>query len=147
MKDMIKDFFEGFFISVTLINLAMFILGLLFRPDQRFGYEVFIYPLIYGLIGMIPILVVRTQKELSVKQIIIRKIMQLFLLMVLLLGCIFGQSLKDPNRIPAIIGVAFSIVLIYVLVNVIEWMMDERVAKDMTEDLLKFQKREDVSVK
>lgn len=141
MKDMIKDFFEGFFISVTLINLAMFILGLLFRPDQRFGYEVFIYPLIYGLIGMIPILVVRTQKELSVKQIIIRKIMQLFLLMVLLLGCIFGQSLKDPNRIPAIIGIAFSIVLIYVLVNVIEWMMDERVAKDMTEDLLKFQKR------
>jgi DMSO reductase anchor subunit len=141
MKDMIKDFFEGFFISVTLINLAMFILGLLFRPDQRFGYEVFIYPLIYGLIGMIPILVVRTQKELSVKQIIIRKIMQLFLLMVLLLGCIFGQSLKDPNRIPAIIGVAFSIVLIYVLVNVIEWMMDERAAKDMTEDLLKFQKR------
>jgi hypothetical protein len=141
MKDMIKDFFEGFFISVTLINLAMFILGLLFRPDQRFGYEVFIYPLIYGLIGMIPILVVRTQKELSVKQIIIRKIMQLFLLVVVLLGCIFGQSLKDPNRIPAIIGVAFSIVLIYVLVNVIEWMMDERVAKDMTEDLLKFQKR------
>lgn len=141
MKDMIKDFFEGFFISVTLINLAMFILGLLFRPDQRFGYEVFIYPLIYGLIGMIPILVVRTQKELSVKQIIIRKIMQLFLLMVLLLGCIFGQSLKDPNRIPAIIGVAFSIVLIYVLVNVIEWMMDERTAKDMTEDLLQMQRR------
>ena len=141
MKDMIKDFFEGFFISVTLINLAMFILGLLFRSDQRFGYEVFIYPLIYGLIGMIPILVVRTQKELSVKQIIIRKIMQLFLLMVLLLGCIFGQSLTEPDRIPAIIGVAFSIVLIYVLVNVIEWMMDERVAKDMTEDLLKFQKR------
>lgn len=141
MKDMIKDFFEGFFISVTLINLAMFILGLLFRSDQRFGYEVFIYPLIYGLIGMIPILVVRTQKELSVKQIIIRKIMQLFLLMVLLLGCIFGQSLKDPNRIPAIIGVAFSIVLIYVLVNVIEWMMDERTAKDMTEDLLQMQRR------
>lgn len=141
MKDMIKDFFEGFFISVTLINLAMFILGLLFRPDQRFGYEVFIYPLIYGLIGMIPILVVRTQKELSVKQIIIRKIMQLFLLMVLLLGCIFGQSLTEPDRIPAIIGVAFSIVLIYVLVNVIEWMMDERAAKDMTEDLLQMQRR------
>lgn len=141
MKDMIKDFFEGFFISVTLINLAMFILGLLFRPDQRFGYEVFIYPLIYGLIGMIPILVVRTQKELSVKQIIIRKIMQLFLLMVLLLGCIFGQSLTEPDRIPAIIGVAFSIVLIYVLVNVIEWMMDERTAKDMTEDLLQMQRR------
>lgn len=141
MKDMIKDFFEGFFISVTLINLAMFILGLLFRPDQKFGYEVFIYPLIYGLIGMIPILVVRTKKELSVKQIIILKIMQLFLLMVLLLGCIFGPSLKDPSRIPAIIGVAFSIVVIYVLVNVIEWMMDKRTAKDMTEDLLKFQKR------
>lgn len=141
MKDIIKDFFEGFFISVTLINLAMFILGLLFRPDQRFGYEVFIYPLIYGLIGMIPILVVRTQKELSVKQIIIRKIMQLFLLMVLLLGCIFGQSLTEPDRIPAIIGVAFSIVLIYVLVNVIEWMMDERAAKDMTEDLLQMQRR------
>lgn len=141
VKDGIKDYSTGFFISVTLITAAMLIIGLLFRPDQQFGYEVFVYPLIYGLIGMIPTLVIHTNKELSVKQIIIRKIMQLLLLVVLILGFIFGGTVMNSDTIPAVIAVAFSIVVIYILVNVIEWMMDEKTARDMTQDLLRMQKR------
>ena len=40
MKEQLKEIINSFFISVTLINMAMLILGFLFRPEQKFGYEV-----------------------------------------------------------------------------------------------------------
>ena len=59
MKDKLKNMLGNFFISVALINGAMLVLGLLLRPEQKFGYEVFMYPLIYGVIGTIPALITR----------------------------------------------------------------------------------------
>ena len=141
MKDTIREIAISFFISVALINIAMLVLGLLLRPTQQFGYEVFMYPLIYGLIGVIPVVVFRTKKELSVKQVMIRKIMQLLLLIVLMLGFMFGGKPMDFENITAAIGVTCSVVVIYILVCVIEWMIDVRTAKSMTEDLLNFQNR------
>ena len=141
MKERFKDAFTSFFISVTLIDAAMMILGLLLRPDQQFGYEVFLYPLIYGLIGMIPTLIITTDKELTVGQALLRKGMQMLLIMVLLLAFMFAGKPMDTEQIPAAAGVAASVAVIYVLVNVIEWMLDLRTAKGMTEDLLKYQQR------
>ena len=65
MKERIKNIAGSFFISVTLINLAILILGKILRPEQQFGYEVFAYPLIYGVIGIIPALFVKSDKELA----------------------------------------------------------------------------------
>ena len=141
MKERFKDAFTSFFISVTLIDAAMMILGLLLRPDQQFGYEVFLYPLIYGLIGMIPTLIITTDKELTVGQVLLRKGMQMLLIMVLLLAFMFAGKPMDTEQIPAAAGVAVSVAVIYVLVSVIEWMLDLRTAKGMTEDLLKYQQR------
>ncbi len=141
MKERFKDAFTSFFISVTLIDAAMMILGLLLRPDQQFGYEVFLYPLIYGLIGMIPTLIITTDKELTVGQVLLRKGMQMLLIMVLLLAFMFAGRPIDGEQIPAAAGVAVSVAVIYVLVSVIEWMLDLRTAKGMTEDLLKYQQR------
>ncbi len=58
---------------VTLINIAMFILGSIFRPDQRFGYEVLIAPLIYGVLSLIPYIIMYSKKELTIKQLYIRQ--------------------------------------------------------------------------
>ena len=141
MKERIKDAFTSFFISVTLIDAAMMILGLLLRPEQRFGYEVFLYPLIYGLIGMIPTLIISTDKELTVGQVLLRKCMQMLLIMVLLLAFMFAGNPMDKEQISTAAGVAVSVAVIYVLVNVIEWMLDLRTAKGMTEDLQNYQQR------
>ncbi len=142
MKEHVKEILNSFFISVTLINIAMFILGILFRPEQRFGYEAYLYPLIYGLIGIIPTCVVTTKKELSIKQVIIRKVFQLVLLIVILLAFMFAGGPVNGETVAIAGGVALSVVIIFVLVNVIMWLMDSRTAKIMTEDLIKFQEKE-----
>lgn len=141
MKDKIKEMLTSFFISVTLIDVAMLVLGVLLRPAQQFGYEVFAYPLIYGVIGMIPAVIVRSGKELSLRQMLIKNIVQMLLTVVLLLAFIFGG--RPITRELAITGlwVSVSIVIIYAGVIGIGWFLDKRTADRMTEDLLKFQSR------
>ena len=139
MKERIRELCSTFFISVTFINVAMLILGFLLRPDQKFGYEVFLYPLIYGAIGVIPGIIIHTKRELSIRQVIIRKVLQLVLILVLMLAFMFAGQPFDPGMIPAAAGVSASVVVIFVLVNVIEWLFDIRTAKSMTEDLKRFQ--------
>ena len=101
----------------------------------------FLYPLIYGLIGMIPTLIISTDKELTVGQVLLRKCMQMLLIMVLLLAFMFAGNPMDKEQISVAAGVAVSVAVIYVLVNVIEWMLDLRTAKGMTEDLQNYQQR------
>ncbi len=144
MKDRIKNIFSSFFISVTLINAAMLILGMTLHPEQKFGYEAFMYPLIYGLIGTIPSIVIDEKKELSVPQTIVGMVMRLLLLIVLLLAFMFGGRELTPEIIKAAISVSISVVIIYVLVNLILWWLDLRIAKSMTEDLVKFQKEHEI---
>jgi hypothetical protein len=147
MKERIKDILNSFFITVTLINVAMLVLGKLLEPDQVFGYEAFMYPLIYGLIGTIPSIVIRDKKELSVKQELIRKVMNMLLIIVLMLAFMFGGREITSELIAAAVGVAISIVIIFVLVNLIIWWFDLKTAKDMTEDLLKYQEKQEKAIR
>ncbi len=147
MKERIKDILNSFFITVTLINVAMLVLGKLLEPTQVFGYEAFMYPLIYGLIGTIPSIVIRDKKELSVKQELIRKVMNMLLIIVLMLAFMFGGREITSELIAAAVGVAISIVIIFVLVNLIIWWLDLKTAKDMTEDLLKYQEKQENAIR
>jgi hypothetical protein len=125
----------------------MLILGKLLEPEQVFGYEAFMYPLIYGLIGTIPSIVIRDKKELSVKQELIRKVMNMLLIIVLMLAFMFGGREITSELIAAAEGVAISIVIIFVLVNLIIWWFDLKTAKDMTEDLLKYQEKQENAIR
>ncbi len=141
MKDKIKDMLQSFFISVTLINVAMLVLGKILMPQQRFGYEIFVYPLIYGLIGMIPALIVRDGKELTVKQTVIKELIQMILTVVLLVAFIFGGSPLDGERIRMALLVALSVVLVYAGVITIGWLLDKKTADMLNEDLTRFKNR------
>jgi Sec-independent protein secretion pathway component TatC len=142
MKDKLKNMLSSFFISVTLINIAMLVLGRLLRPDQQFGYEVFMYPLIYGLIGMIPALIVRDGKELTVRQTLIREAIRMVLTVVLLVAFIFGGNPIEKDIVITAVCVAVSVVIIYVGVVVIGWFLDKKTADQLTEDLIRFQEKQ-----
>ena len=142
MKDKIKNMLQSFFISVTLINLAMLILGKLLMPQQQFGYEVFVYPLVYGLIGVLPALIVREGRELTVKQTIVKEVLQMLLTVVLLVAFIFGGGPVNSERIRAAAFVALSIVVIYIGVTVIRWFFDKKTADMLNEDLIRFREKQ-----
>ncbi|SDX94110.1 hypothetical protein SAMN02910264_01070 [Ruminococcaceae bacterium YAD3003] len=147
MKEHLRTNLGSFFICVTLINVAMFVLGRMLEPDLKFGYEAFAYPLIYGVIGSIPGLVMYSKKELTMKQTIIREIIQMFLVIAVIIGFMFGRFKFIPDVWPQIIGVSISVMIIYVLVHVFGWLIDLKTANIMMEDLKKFQERASVENK
>lgn len=141
MKERIADTMRSFFIIVTLINVAMLVLGGILRPDQQFGYEAFAYPLIYGVITSIPGLLMGAKKEMSVAQAVIREIIQLMLIIVVLLVIMFGGNIMSKDSLVPALSVVASVVVVFVLVNLIRWGLDKRTAEKMTADLEAFQKK------
>ncbi len=140
MKEHIKETFGTFFIITTLICIAMYILGSVFKPEQRFGYEVFLYPVIYGAVASVPGLIMYTKNEMSIAQVIIRKILQLLMLIAVVLMMVFGGSSLSHDQLITAIGVAASVVVIFIAVHIIQWMLDSKTALKMTEDLEKWKK-------
>lgn len=142
LKEFVKSMFASYFIIVTLVNVATLVLGSIFCPEQRFGYEAFLAPLLYGVLGMIPVFIMYSPKELTIKQIIVRKIFQLVVLELLLILTGFGGENLKADNLPLIASFALSVLIIYVLVHVISWVLNLEMARQLTIDLQSYQSRE-----
>ncbi|NLG05876.1 MAG: hypothetical protein GX567_18935 [Clostridia bacterium] len=138
-KEFAKSILLSFFIIVTLINIATSVLGMIFVPEARFGYEAFLSPLVYGLFSLIPYIVMYSRKELTVKELVIRKILQLISIELILLFIAFGFSGIQSSDYGIIFGFTFSILVIYLLVHVINWILDMKTAEKMNVDLQNYQ--------
>ncbi len=141
MKDRIKELAGSYFISVTLINIAIFATGMLFRPEQTFCYDAFLSPLIIGFLTVIPTFIMYSKRELTVRQLLFRKALQLLLDIVLVIAVIFAGNEMNRETVTAAIGVAVSVVIVFAAVHVIEWLLERRTAKQLTEQLAEYQKR------
>ena len=79
----------SFFISVTLITFAMAIVGLIFEPHTTFGYEAFFSPLIFGAIASFPMMVFYSNKDQSIKEVLLRSLLHFLLLEILILSNLY----------------------------------------------------------
>ena len=138
-KNFIKSICATYFIVVTLINLVTFVLGTIYRPEERFGYDAFLTPLVYGFLGILPMCVMYSKKEMSLVQVLIRKVLQLILLEVLLIVFGFGHADFSKENIEQIVSFALSVFVIFVLVHVISFVLDTQQARQMTLDLISYQ--------
>lgn len=138
-KDFLKDSLMSFFIIVTCVNVSAFILGYIFEPTRTFGYEAFLSPIIYGVLGSLPNLLMYSKHELSIKQMIIRKVLQLLSIEVLLLFVAFGSFNKAKPQNDVLFSFCISIFIIFIAVHLISWIVDSRTANELTSALESFQ--------
>lgn len=138
-KEFVLDCIRTFFTIVTLINIVMFLLGMYFMPDRQFGNEAFIVPVIYGLAGTLPNLVMYSKRELKVGELMVRKVLQFILIEVLVLFVIFYDSGEQWLQSKMVASTAVSIFVIYVLACLLDWLQNYLAAKHMTEELQRFQ--------
>ncbi|MGN0682045.1 MAG: hypothetical protein ACI4JY_00090 [Oscillospiraceae bacterium] len=140
-KEHLKSALKMYFIIVTLINAAIYILGKTFRPDDRFGYEVLLSPLIYAAISLVPMLCMYSKKELTLKQYIFREVLQLIAIEVILIGLGLGTECLAPENLALTASFALSVLVIFVLVLLISWLLDLHAAKQINSDLKTFQSK------
>lgn len=140
-KEHLKSAMSAYFIVVTLVNAATFVLGEIFQPDERFGYDAFLSPLIYGAISIVPMLCMYSKKELSLRQYLLRELLELVCIEVILIGFGLGSKSLNPENLPLTLSFALSILVVFLLVNLIAWLLDKRQAQQLNSDLKLFQSR------
>ncbi|MHB8127565.1 MAG: DUF3021 family protein [Mobilitalea sp.] len=127
----------NYFIIVTGITAVMAILGAKVDPGQAFGYEVFFSPLIYGAIAVLPSYVFYSKRELTLKQMLFRRILHFVILEVTLLG--FGYTVGILNSMKVALALASFVFIVYLFTNVIKWIIDSKTTVEINEGLKRLQ--------
>ena len=140
-KELLSKMFRNYFVLVTLINVVIFVSGSIAQPDARFGYSVFMMPLIYAFAGILPQAVMYSKRELSMKEVLLRKFIQLLLIELLVNGIILGENALRPEYTDFLKTISVCVVLVYVFANIISWVLDSASARTLTGELAEFQEK------
>lgn len=125
-----------YLILVACITIATGILGIIYEPQSMFGYEAFFSPVILGAVSMLPILITFSRRELSFKQMLRRKVLQLLVLEGLLLAFGYYTALLNKNTI---LPFAISVLVVYIVSDIVLWLVDYKKAEQLTKSLKAFQ--------
>lgn len=139
-KGFLVEFMMVFFIVTACITILSGVLGIIFLPDMRFGYEAFLSPPLFGFLSALSGLVTKSKKELSAGQMLLRQILQLLLIEIMVFGInyIYGTTFELKLNVT----LAISIAVIFILVHIVLWINDRRSAVIFNKKLAEFQKNQ-----
>lgn len=132
-KVFLKRCLLEYFVITTCVTAAIAILGQALEPSAKFGYEAYFSPLIFGLVGLIPSLVTYSRKELSLRQMLIRKALHLIVLEATLIA--FGLWARILHGMTNVSLFGLSVFIVYLMVNLISWQLDKKDADEINKTL------------
>lgn len=141
-KKRFEEAFRLYFILVTLISILLMVLGLLFDSDRVLGYDVFLSPLIYAAIGVIPCFFLESDKELSMKQLIIKRAIVIIIIEAAMLTLAYSADSIPTEKKGVVLGIAVGILVVNFLTYVIEYILELSQARELNEALLAYQNSE-----
>lgn len=138
-NNILSDFIRAFFISTTLITIGSGIVGIIYFKDAVIGNEALLGPPITGLLTSSLSIVNYSKKELSIAQVVVRKVIHLLLIEGLVLGLNYMNGLIFTPQL--FITIVLIILFIFVSVHVMIWINDKKLANDFNKELVIFQAR------
>lgn len=139
LKDFLFRQLMIFFVLTTLITVAILILGTILDPDAELKYDAMASPLIFAALGVLPGMIMYSRRELSVRQVIFRKIMQLLLIEAEVLTVAFSSSLIHTEQIGTVAALACSVIVIFTAAHFFSYLSELHTAKQLTAMLTSFQ--------
>lgn len=140
MKD--SGFFSRFVVSVCIITTGITlmegILGSFFLPDMTLNFRAYLVPPLFGVLTALTGLVVESRRELSIRQMLFRMLIQLILIECMIFGVNhlagYVYSLKMS------LALAFGILAIFGFVYFVMWLNERRIANEFNRRLEQMQK-------
>ncbi|WDV45804.1 DUF3021 family protein [Clostridiaceae bacterium M8S5] len=132
-KNYIKRFINNYCITFAIIVMFITILRQIFAPNEYFELkEVFIY-MTCAFISCLPGLIFYSPKEISEKQMKVRRVIHFVLLEIVLL--VFGNILNILTSKIMTFLLALQIAIIYIVVRFLSWTEDKKDAHSINEKL------------
>ena len=141
-KELLIHALRVYTLLVTLITILLIILGKLLDRDRVFSYEAFLSPLLYALIGTAATVVTRSDKELSIRDLIIRKAISLLLIECAIIFIALNADSIPTEKSWVIPGLALGIFVVFVLAHVILYFADRKEAEKLNADLVRYQEKQ-----
>ncbi len=127
---------------VTLITVLMIVLGNLLDHGRVFSYDAFISPLVYALIGTVAAVVTRSDQELSVRNLMIRKAVSLLLIEGAILLIALNADTIPTEKSWIIPCLALGVFAVFVLAHVILYLIDKKEAEKLNAALSRYQEKQ-----
>jgi len=127
---------------VTLITVLMIVLGNLLDRDRVFGYDAFLSPLLYALIGTAATVVTRSDREPGVRSLIVRKAVSLLLIEGAVIFLALNSDSIPTEKSWVVPSLALGIFAVFVLAHVILYLIDKKEAEKLNADLSRYQEKQ-----
>lgn len=142
MKEIMKRLLEVFLICHFMISMGIGISGSIMEPGAALKYEDLFEPAIMALLCTLPTLLTIHTDGLSMKQLVLRKIIQVLIVEGIVLSLIhFGTS--GLHSVVEILIVFSAVLFVFAGVSLIDWASGYMEAKELNRMLVQMQHRED----
>ena len=129
-----------FFMLSTLITVAIYLLGSHFDGEARFGYDALLSPLTYAGCCVLPGFVTFSRREPKPRELLLRRALRFVLTEAVVLFLAFRSRTIDTSRPAVLLGIAGSVLVIYLLVFLFSWLVNSAQAKQVNQELQAFQR-------
>ena len=100
----------------------------------------FLSPLIYAAIGVIPVFFFGNDKEISMKRLLVQRIVTLCFVEAAIMILAFNADGIPTERRSVVIAIAVGIAVVYIMTIIIEYIFELNESKVLNEALQKYQK-------
>lgn len=138
-KDFWIDLLRTYAMVTTLITVVLCVAGSLLMPELTFGYQAFSAPLVYGLAGTLPNLVLYSRHELKIGELLVRKVLQLLLIEAGVFFVALYGSQSYWQRPGMLLVLGGSVLAVYIVANLFSWLADVRSARILSRELMTLQ--------
>ena len=128
-----------YFALVTFITVAIMVMGMAFDKGTLFSYNAFASPLVMAAVSIPPIAVMYSKHELSIREVLVRKLIQLVLIEALVLAIAFASPNMPTDRMSLVATLALVIAIVFVAANAFTWMTSLVTARKLERDLISLQ--------
>lgn len=140
LRSVLKKCMMDFLMIQAGITLAIGVIGCIKTPTLGVTHYSFFMPFVYAFLCVIPSFVIYSAKELSIKQMLVRKVIQFLLIefIVMLVSYMIGTL----NNTFICIAILLAVVVVYTVVNVLEYLICKSAADAMTKKIQYIKERE-----
>ena len=140
LKSILKKCMIDFLMIQAGITFTIGVIGCIKTPALGVTHYSFFMPFVYAFFCVIPSLVIYSAKELSIKQMLIRKAIQFLLIefIVMLVSYIIGTL----NNTFICIAILLAVIVVYIVVNVLEYLFCKSAADAMTKKIQHIKEKE-----
>lgn len=141
IRNILKKCMIDFLMIQVGITLAIGFISCINPPPMGINRYMFFMPFVYAFFCILPSFVTHSRKELSIKQMIVRKVIQFILIesLVVLVSYIMGP-LHDISMCIAII---IAVAVIYAVVNCLDYFISKAESEAMTKKIQCIKKQQE----